>query len=196
MSYFPHVIEKTGRGSKAYELPTKLLENRIVYLSGPVNSMSSDSVIMQLLWLASDNDEKDIKLYIKSPGGSVDDGRAIKNVMDTLPCKVNTIAMGSVASMGAYLLAAGTGERKALADSRIMIHSVSAGLEGAFPDMKMTYEEIQYTQESVLKQMAGFTKGKTSLEEMKRLCERDYYMGPERALELGLIDKIIEPYKR
>lgn len=190
MAYFPSVIERTGRGTKSYDLPTKLLESRIVLLSGAIDEILADSIIMQLLWLSADDGEKDIDMYIKSPGGSVAQGLAIHDVMNRLPCKVNTIAMGEVASMGSYLLAAGTGTRSALPNSRIMIHSVISGLEGSFPDMKVTYEEIQHTQDKVIKLLAGMTKGKTSLEEMQSLCDRDYYMDPERAVELGIIDVV------
>ncbi len=191
MSFYPNVIEKTGRGSKTYDLATKLFEDRTVFLSGPVNDASADSVIMQLLWLKASNPNEDVNLYIKSPGGSVIDGQAIKNTIDNLNkvgCKVNTIGIGQCCSMGAYLLASGTGTRTALPDCRIMIHSVLGGFEGSYHDMKPNYQEIEYLQNKVIEQMAGFTKGKTSLEEMKKLCERDNYMSPEEALKLGLID--------
>lgn len=191
MSYFPSVIETTGRSTKAYDLPTKLLQDRIVYLSGPVNEVSVDSVIMQLLWLNADNPRKDINLYISSPGGSVYHGMAIKDIMDSLDCKVNTIGMGMCASMGAYLLAAGTGVRKSLKNNRIMIHSVSSGQSGTFHDLEVDFRETEHTQNKVIEHMAKYSKGKTSLEDMQKKCQRDYYMSAEEALEMGLIDKIV-----
>ena len=191
MSYFPSVIETTGRSSRGYDLPTKLLQDRIIYMSGEFNELSSDSVIMQLLWLASDDPEKDIDIYIKSPGGVCYDGLAIKNVIDTLPCKVNTVGMGLCASMGAFLLAGGTGVRKSTKDNRIMIHSVSGGAGGTYHDMKIDFKEVEKIQNDLMAYMSEFTKGKTSLEEMIKLSERDNYLTPEQALEIGLIDVII-----
>lgn len=192
MIFYPSVIETTGRSSKAYDLPTKLLQDRIVYLSGKIDDQSVDSIIMQLLWLNADNPNEDINLYICSPGGSVYHGMAIKNIMDTLSCKVNTVGMGMCASMGAYLLASGTGKRKSMKDNRIMIHSVSSAQQGTFHDLKVDFRESEYIQNKVIDHMVRFTKGKTTLQDMKDKCERDYYMSPEEAQRMGLIDEIIQ----
>ena len=186
----PSIIETTGRSSRAFDLPTKLLQDRLVYFGGDVNDFSADVVIMQLLWLSSDNQENPIDLYIKSPGGSVYDGLAIKDVIDKLPCKVNTIGLGLCASMGAYLLACGTGTRKVTKNARIMIHSVSSGTGGTVHDQIIDLEETKFLQNLMMTQMQEYSKGKLSDEEIER-AKRDYYLGAEDAKRLGLIDEII-----
>lgn len=191
MMFPPSIIETTGRSSKAFDLPTKLLQSRIVYLGGPVDENSANSVIMQLLWLNADNPDEDINFHIMSPGGSVYHGLAIKNIIDSLSCKVNTVGLGICASMGAYLLASGTGTRKAMKDARIMIHSVASGHEGTYPDLKINFQETEYLQNKLIEHIANYTNGKSSLEEIQDKCQRDFYMSPEEAVEMGLIDKII-----
>jgi len=186
--YAPSVIETTGRSSRAFDLPTKLLQDRIVYLGEEVNEETSNSIIMQLLWLNADAPDKDIDFYINSPGGSVYDGLAIKDVMDNLKCKVNTIGLGMCASMGAYLLSAGTGERKATKNCRIMIHSVSSGTRGTIHDIEIDYKETKYLQDKLMQDITDFSKGKSSLESIIEKSKRDCYMSPEEAIELGLID--------
>jgi ATP-dependent Clp protease, protease subunit len=188
MMYAPSVIETTGRSSRAFDLPTKLLQDRIVYLGEEVNEETSNSIIMQLLWLNADAPDKDIDFYINSPGGSVYDGLAIKDVMDNLKCKVNTIGLGMCASMGAYLLSAGTGERKATKNCRIMIHSVSSGTRGTIHDIEIDYKETKYLQDKLMQDITDFSKGKSSLESIIEKSKRDCYMSPEEAIELGLID--------
>lgn len=189
--FLPHVIEKTGRSEKPIDLPSRLLQDRIIYFGTDVNSDTANIAIMQLLWLAADDPEKDIDFYINSPGGSVYDGLAIKDVMDTLPCKVNTVGVGMCASMGAYLLSAGTGTRKAMKNTRIMIHSVSSGTIGTIHDMKVDYEETKFLQDQLMKDIAGYTKGKSTVEEIDDLCKRDNYMSAEEAIQLGLIDTVV-----
>jgi ATP-dependent Clp protease protease subunit len=189
--YVPHVIEKTGRSSKPIDLPSRLLQDRIVYFGAEVNENTANIAIMQLLWLSADDPEKDITLYINSPGGSVYDGYAIKDVIDNLPCKVNTIGVGMCASMGAYLLSAGTGTRKATSNCRIMIHSVSSGSRGTIHDMEVDYRESKYLDEKLMVDISNFTKGKSTLEDIKSKCQRDYYMGFEEAINMGLIDSKI-----
>ena len=189
--FLPHVIEKTGRSEKPIDLPSRLLQDRIIYLGDEVNSTSANIVIMQMLWLQADNPDEPINFYINSPGGSVYDGLAIKDMIDHLTCKVNTVGVGMCASMGAYLLASGTGERKALRNCRIMIHSVSSGTIGTFHDMEVDYEETKYLQERLLVDMANFTKGKSDVETLKRKTQRDYYMNVDEAIALGLIDKVV-----
>ncbi len=187
----PHVIEKTGRSEKPIDLPSRLLQDRIVYLGEDVNPDTANIVIMQMLWLAADNPDQPINFYINSPGGSVYDGLAIKDIMDHIPCKVNTVGVGICMSMGAYLLAAGTGERKAMKNCRIMIHSVSSGTSGTYHDMKIDFEETKFLQDQLLIDFTNFSKGKATLETLKRKSERDYYMTCDEAKSLGLIDKVV-----
>jgi ATP-dependent Clp protease protease subunit len=186
--FLPHVIEKTGRSEKPIDLPSRLLQDRIIYFGTDVNSDTANIAIMQLLWLAADQPEEPIDFYINSPGGSVYDGLAIKDVFDSISCKVNTIGIGMCASMGAYLLSAGTGERKAMNNCRIMIHSVSSGTVGTFHDMRVDYEETKFLQDQMISDIAGFTKGKSTTEDLVEKTKRDYYMSAEDAVELGLID--------
>lgn len=188
MLYPPSVIETIGRSSKAFDLPTKLLQDRIVYLGDEVNSDTANIVIMQMLWLNADNPDADIDFYINSPGGSVYDGLAIKDIMDKLDCKVNTIGLGMCASMGAYLLSSGTGIRKATKNCRIMIHSVSSGTHGTIHDMEIDYKETKYLQDRLMEDICEFTKGKSTLETIVEKSKRDYYLGADEAIELGLID--------
>jgi ATP-dependent Clp protease protease subunit len=187
----PHVIEKTGRSEKPIDLPSRLLQDRIVYLGEDVNPETANIIIMQMLWLAADNPDEPIKFYINSPGGSVYDGLAIKDIIDSVPCKVDTVGIGMCASMGAYLLAAGTGKRKAMKNCRIMIHSVSSGTHGTFHDMKIDYEETKFLQDQMLIDLANFSKGKSTLDTLKRKTERDCYMSAEDAKVLGLIDEVV-----
>ena len=189
--FLPHVIEKTGRSEKPIDLPSRLLQDRIIYFGDQVTSDSANVVIMQLLWLAADEPDKEIDLYINSPGGSVYDGLAIKDTIDSIPCKVNTVGLGMCASMGAYLLSAGTGVRKAMKNCRIMIHSVSSGTSGTFHDMAVDYEETKFLQDQMIMDIAGFTKGKASVEDIGAKCQRDYYMSSGDAISLGLIDEVI-----
>lgn len=187
----PNVIEKTGRSEKPIDLPSRLLQDRIVYLGEDVNPDTANIVIMQMLWLAADNPDLPINFYINSPGGSVYDGLAIKDIIDHIPCKVNTVGVGMCASMGAYLLACGTGERRAMKHCRIMIHSVSSGTMGTFHDMKIDYEETKFLQDSLLIDIANFTNGKSTLETIRTKTLRDFYMSAEDAKMLGLIDKVV-----
>lgn len=189
--FMPHVIEKTGRSEKPIDLPSRLLQDRIVYFGTEVNETTANIAIMQLMWLAADDPDKDIDFYINSPGGSVYDGYAIKDVIDTLPCKVNTIGTGMCASMGAYLLSAGTGTRKATKNCRIMIHSVSSGTRGTIHDMEIDYIESKYLDDKLMVDIANFTKGKSTLEDIKAKTKRDYYMDPDEAKQMGLIDEKI-----
>jgi ATP-dependent Clp protease protease subunit len=186
--FLPHVIEKTGRSEKPIDLPSRLLQDRIIYFGTDVTSDSANVAIMQLLWLNADNPEEPISFYINSPGGSVYDGLAIKDVFDSIDAKVNTIGIGSCASMGAYLLAAGTGERKAMKNCRIMIHSVSSGTMGTVHDMAVDYEETKFLQDKLIVDIANFTKGKSTVEVLKAKTQRDYYMDCDEAKKLGIID--------
>ena len=189
--FLPHVIEKTGRSEKPIDLPSRLLQDRIVYFGTEVNSDTANIAIMQLLWLQADDPEKDIDFYINSPGGSVYDGLAIKDIIDNLSCKVNTIGVGMCASMGAYLLACGTGVRKATANCRIMLHSVSSGTHGTYHDMEVDFNETKYLQDKMLVDITNYTKGKSTLEVLKMKTQRDYYIDAEEAIILGIIDSKI-----
>lgn len=188
MIYPPSIIETTGRSSKAFDLPTKLLQDRIIYLGDEVNNDTANYIIMQMLWLNADNPDEDIDFYINSPGGSVYDGLAIKDIMNNIECKVNTIGLGMCASMGAYLLSAGTGVRKATKNCRIMIHSVSSGTYGTIHDMEIDYKETKYLQDVLMQDICDFTKSKSTLETIVQKSKRDYYLGADEAIELGLID--------
>ena len=189
--FHPSVIETTGRSQRAYDLQTKLLQDRIIYLCGEVNEFSANSVIMQLLWLKADNPEKAISLYINSPGGHVHEGYGIKDIMDTLPCKVNTVGIGSCSSMGAYLLAAGTGSRKATKNCRVMLHSISGGCIGNFHDMKVQHKESEFIQDQMMQDLSNFTNGKMTKDEVEELTKRDHFMSASEAIEKGFLDSIV-----
>jgi ATP-dependent Clp protease protease subunit len=191
MSFFPSVIEKLGRTSKSFDLPTKLLQNRIIYLNGEIDNSACTNIIMQLLWLNSDNPTEPIDLYISSVGGSVYSGLAIKDVIYSIESKVNTHGIEFCASMGAYLLASGTGTRKCTENTRIMIHSVSSGMYGTIHDIEIDFNESKYLQDKILSDMVTFSKGKSTLEDMKKRTQRDYFMGYEEAIKIGLIDSKI-----
>jgi ATP-dependent Clp protease protease subunit len=188
--YFPNVIETIGRSTKTFDLPTKLLQDRIIYIGGEINQESADQAIMQLIWLNSDNQDEPISVYINSPGGSVYHGLAIKDTMHSIASKVNTIGTGMCASMGSYLLAAGTGVRKATVNCRILIHSISSSSHGTYHDIAVDYEETKFLQESLLNDLAIFSKGKTTLDDLKLKTQRDYYMNANEAISLGLIDRL------
>jgi len=187
----PSVIETIGRSTKAFDLPTKLLQDRIIYLGDEIDSDVANSIVMQMLWLQSDKPDEPINLYINSPGGSVYDGLAIKDIIDNISCKVNTFGIGLCASMGAYLLAAGTGTRKATKNCRIMIHSVSAGAFGVVHDMKVDYHEAMYLQEKMMEDISAFSKGKSTKEDIMKYTERDYYLDAKKAIEIVLIEQEI-----
>lgn len=189
--FFPSIIETTGRSSRSFDLPTKLLQNRIVYLAGEINDESANVVVMQLLWLNADNPDEPINLYINSPGGSVYAGLAIKDLMYSLDCKVNTFGVGLCASMGAYLLAAGTGERAATQNTRILIHSVSAGTIGTVHDMEIDFKESKFMHDHLLSDLESFTKGKSTRKSLNTKTKRDYYMGVQEAIKLGLLDAVV-----
>lgn len=189
--FLPHVIEKTGRSEKPIDLPSRLLQDRIIYFGTEVTDETANVAIMQLLWLAADDPEAPIDFYINSPGGDVYAGQAIKDIIYNIPCKVNTIGLGMCASMGAYLLSCGTGERKATQNCRIMIHSVSSGSSGTYHDLKIDFEETEYLQRKLIQDMANFSKGKSTSKSLEKSTERDKYLAPEQAIALGLIDTII-----
>jgi len=186
----PTVVEQTGKGERAYDIYSRLLNDRIVFLSDEVNDVTASLVVAQLLFLEAEDPDKDISLYINSPGGSVTAGMAIYDTMNFIKCDVSTICIGMAASMGAFLLAAGAkGKRIALPNSEIMIHQPLGGAKGQASDIKIQADLILRTRDNLNRILAENT-GK-SIEEIARDTERDNFMTSEQALEYGLIDKIL-----
>ena len=193
MNLVPIVIEQSGRGERSFDIYSRLLRDRVVFLTGPVTDESANLVVAQLLFLESENPDKDISLYINSPGGSVYAGLGIYDTMRFIKPDVNTICFGMAASMGAFLLAAGAkGKRYALPNSRIMIHQPSGGSQGKASDIEIQAQEILYLKEQLNKILAERTG--QDLEKIVRDTDRDNFMSPDQAKEYGLIDKVI--YKR
>ncbi|MCS6944424.1 MAG: ATP-dependent Clp endopeptidase proteolytic subunit ClpP [Sutterellaceae bacterium] len=185
----PIVIEQSGRGERAYDIYSRLLRDRVVFLVGPVNEQTANLVVAQLLFLESENPDKDIALYINSPGGSVYAGMAIYDTMQFIKPDVSTICVGMAASMGAFLLAAGAkGKRYALPNSRIMIHQPSGGSQGQASDIEIQAREILYLRDRINTILAERT-GQT-VEKIRADSDRDNFMSAEDALKYGLIDKI------
>jgi ATP-dependent Clp protease protease subunit len=189
--YIPHVIEKTGRSSKPIDLPSRLLQDRVIYLGAPITSDVANIIIMQLLWLNADDEDEPISLYINSPGGSVYDGLAITDVINNIKAPVNTVGVGMCSSMGAYLLSSGTGTRKAMKNCRIMVHSVSSGSSGTFHDIQVDYEETKFLQDLLIDRIVDFSKGKLTHESLTAKTQRDFYMSSDEAIEYGLIDSVV-----
>ena len=190
MSLVPYVVEQTARGERSYDIFSRLLNDRIIMLSEEVNDATASLVVAQLLYLEGQDPDKDISLYINSPGGSISAGMAIHDTMKYIKCDVSTICMGMAASMGAFLLAAGAkGKRKALPNSEIMIHQPSGGASGQASDVKIHAEHIIRTRQKLNEILAERT-GK-SVEQVAVDTERDNYLSAEAALEYGLIDEII-----
>ncbi|MCQ2089954.1 MAG: ATP-dependent Clp protease proteolytic subunit [Fibrobacter sp.] len=190
----PTVIETTGRGERAYDIYSRLLKERIIFLGTPINDEVANNVMAQLIFLEYENPEKDITLYINSPGGYVSAGLAIYDTMQHVRPNIATICIGSCASMAAVLLAAGTkGKRYALPHSRIMLHQPSGAATGQSTDIQITAKEIVRTKDTLAEIVAKHT-GK-SIEEVREKTDRDFYMGPEEAKAFGVIDEIFVPRK-
>ena len=188
--YAPYVIERSSRGERSYDIFSRLLMDRIVFLGSVINDDVANIVIAQLLFLQADNPEKDIYLYINSPGGSVYSGLAIYDTMQFMSCDVNTYCMGIAASMGSFLLAAGTkGKRYALPNSRIMLHQPSGGSQGTAADIEIQAKEILYLRERLNTIYAKNTG--QPLDKISDDLDRDRFMAPEEAMEYGLIDQVI-----
>ena len=191
MALVPMVVEQTNRGERSYDIYSRLLEDRIVFLCDEVNDTTASLVVAQLLFLEAQDPDKDINLYINSPGGSVSAGLAIYDTMNFIKCDVSTICMGMAASMGAFLLSSGTpGKRFALPHSEIMIHQPLGGTRGQASDIKIHAEHILRTKDTLNKILAQNT-GKP-LEIIERDTDRDNFMTAAQAMEYGLIDKVIE----
>jgi ATP-dependent Clp protease protease subunit len=187
----PVVIEQSGRGERAYDIYSRLLRERIIFLVGPVNDQTANLVVAQMLFLESENPDKDMFLYINSPGGSVSAGMSIYDTMQFVKPDVSTMCMGMAASMGAFLLAAGAkGKRIALPNSRIMIHQPSGGAQGQASDIEIQAREILKLRESLNKILADRTG--QPLEKIRNDSERDYFMSGLEAKEYGLIDQVLE----
>ena len=191
MSLVPYVVEQTSRGERSDDIFSRLLNDRIILLNEEVNSASAGVVVAQLLYLEGQDPEKDISLYINSPGGVITDGMAIYDTMQYIKCDVSTICLGMAASMGAFLLAAGTkGKRFALPNSEIMIHQPSGGAQGQATDISIHANHILRVKDK-LNQILSERTGQP-LDVVKRDTERDNFMTAQEALEYGLIDKVIE----
>ena len=187
----PIVIEQSGRGERAYDIYSRLLRERIVFLVGPVNDASANLVVAQMLFLESENPDKDIFLYINSPGGSVSAGLSIFDTMNFIKPDVSTLCIGMAASMGAFLLAAGAkGKRFALPNSKVMIHQPLGGTQGQATEIEIHAREILKTREQLNKILAERTG--QPLEKIERDTERDYYLTAAESMEYGLIDKVID----
>ena len=190
MSLVPYVIEQTSRGERSYDIYSRLLKDRIIFLGEEVTDASASVVMAQLLFLEAEDPGKDINLYINSPGGSVTAGMAIYDTMNFIKCDVSTICIGMAASMGAFLLAGGTkGKRMALPNAEIMIHQPSGGASGQATEIKIVAENILKTKKK-LNQMLAENTGKP-YEVIEADTERDYYMSAQEALDYGIIDTIV-----
>jgi len=186
----PMVIETTGRGERAYDIYSRLLKERIIFLVGPVEDYMANLVVAQMLFLESENPEKDIFLYINSPGGSVSAGLAIFDTMNFIKPDVSTLCTGMAASMGAFLLAAGAkGKRIALPNASVMIHQPSGGARGTAADIEISAREILKTREQLNKILAERTG--QPLEKIAKDMERDYWMSAEETMAYGLVDQVI-----
>jgi len=190
LGYIPMVIEQSGRGERAYDIYSRLLKERVVFLVGPVNDTTANLVIAQLLFLESENPDKDIYFYINSPGGSVTAGMGIYDTMQFIKPDVSTLCIGQAASMGAFLLAAGAkGKRFALPNSRVMLHQPMGGFQGQASDIEIHAREILHLRSrlnSLLSQHTG-----QPLEVIERDTDRDFFMSAEAAVEYGLVDKVL-----
>lgn len=187
----PYIIESSEKGDKTYEIYSRLLQDRIIYIQGDFNDSMANSIVAQLLYLQSDNSEKDIYMYINTPGGSITSMYAVYDVMSYVSPDINTVGLGSVASAGSFILAAGTkGKRSCLENTEIMIHELSGGVRGKANDM---FKHIEYTKslyEKMAKQYSVFTG--QDVAKVKEDMHRDHFLSSKGALEYGLIDKVIE----
>ena len=191
MSLVPYVVEQTNRGERSYDIFSRLLNDRIIFLGEEVNATTASLVVAQLLYLEAQDPDKEIQLYINSPGGSVTDGMAIYDTMQYIKCYVSTICVGMAASMGAFLLSSGTkGKRLALPNAEIMIHQPSAGTKGQVTDMAIHLRRL----EIIKKRMNTILSENTGkpIEVVTADCERDNFMTAQEAVEYGLIDKVID----
>jgi ATP-dependent Clp protease, protease subunit len=191
MNLVPMVVEQDARGERAYDIYSRLLKDRIVFLGTPINDMVANSIIAQLLFLAAQDPDKDISLYINSPGGSITSGMAIYDTMQFIKPDVSTICIGMCASMGAFLLAAGAkGKRYCLPNSEVMIHQPLGGAEGQASDIEIRAKRILKMRDKLNTILADRTA--QPFEKIERDTDRDYFMSAEEAMQYGLVDKVIE----
>ena len=191
MSLVPYVVEQTSRGERSYDIFSRLLNDRIIFLSEEVNDATASLIVAQLLYLEAQDPDKDIQFYINSPGGSVTAGMAIYDTMQYIKCDVATICVGMAASMGAFLLSSGTkGKRMALPNAEIMIHQPSAGTQGQITDMAIHMKRLE-TIKARMNRILAENTGK-SVEEVTAACERDNFMTSQEAMAFGLIDRVLE----
>ncbi len=189
--YPPYIIERSSRGERSYDIFSRLLMDRIVFMGAPISDDVANIIIAQLLFLEADNDERDVYLYINSPGGIVSAGMAIYDTMQFMKAPVNTICMGMAASMGSFLLAAGTkGKRASLPHARIMMHQPSGGTQGSAADIEIQAREIIYLRQKLNELYAAHT-GQTT-EKIELDIDRDRFMSAEEAVDYGIIDKVIQ----
>jgi len=194
MPVVPYVVENRGRGERIYDIFTKLLNERIIFLGWPIDDEVSNIVVAQLLFLESQDPEKDISIYVNSPGGSVTAGLAIYDTMQYIKPDISTICIGMAASMGAVILAGGTkGKRYALPHSRIMIHQPWGGAEGTARDIEIRTRELLHIKDEVNRILSIHTE--QSMEKIEHDTDRDFYMSAQEAVEYGLVDKVIDPKK-
>ena len=192
MNLIPTVIEKTQYGERAYDIYSRLLKERIIFLAGPINDAVANSVIAQMLFLASQNANKDIQLYLNTPGGSVTAGLAIYDTMQYIKCDISTVCVGMGASMGAVILGAGTkGKRFALPNAEILLHQVMGGAQGAAVEIEITAKQIIKIREKLNLIISAHTG--QPLAKIEKDTDRDYYLTSEEAKAYGLIDEVIKP---
>ena len=190
----PYVVDQTSTGERSYDIYSRLLEDRIIFISGEIDDASANTVVAELIYLEAKNPDKDICIYINSPGGSVTAGMAIYDTMKYIKCDVSTICVGLAASMGAFLLAAGTkGKRYCLTNSEVMIHQPLGGAKGQASDIEITAKHIINTKEKMIKMLAENTSQPE--EKVASDVDRDYYMTAEEAVAYGLVDKVITKRK-
>lgn len=191
----PYVIERSGSGERSYDIYSRLLKDRIVFLSGQVEDEMANAVVAQLLFLEMDNPDADISLYINSPGGSVTAGMAIYDTMQYIKAPVRTVCVGMAASMGAFLLMAGEkGKRMALPNAEVMIHQPSGGAQGQATDVSIRAEWLIRTKKKMNQMMADMTG--QSVEKVSADAERDYFMSAQEAMKYGIVDQIFDPRKK
>jgi ATP-dependent Clp protease, protease subunit len=194
LGYIPMVIEQSGRGERSYDIYSRLLKERVIFLVGPVNDMTANLVVAQLLFLEAENPDKDISLYINSPGGSVTAGMAIYDTMQFIKPDVSTLCIGQAASMGALLLTAGAkGKRFCLPNSRVMIHQPLGGFQGQASDIEIHAKEILYLKDKLNKIMAHHTG--QDIKSIENDTDRDNFMSAEDSVKYGLVDKMISARK-
>ena len=194
MSLIPMVVEQTNRGERSYDIYSRLLEDRIIFLTGEINDALADIIVAQLIYLEGKDPDKDISLYINSPGGSVTAGMAIYDTMKYIKCDVSTICIGMAASMGAFLLSSGAkGKRYALKNAEIMIHQPLGGAQGQASDIAIQAEHMRKTKDKMIRILSDNTS--QTYETVERDTDRDNYMSADEAREYGLIDKVFESRK-